>query len=78
LSSGHPALSGVDPLRLPLIYGLAVDPVFAILLFFQFAALLAFFALFATIGHDALLSQCKRELWRLKVVGKLAAPPLHF
>jgi hypothetical protein len=53
---GRPALSGVDPLRLPLICGLAVDPVFAVLLFLQLAALLTFFALLATIGHNPLLS----------------------
>jgi hypothetical protein len=45
-------LSGLIPFRFPLIHGFRVDPVFAILAFFQFAALLTFLALFAAIGHS--------------------------
>ena len=47
--------SGVIPLLLPLIYFVAVDSVFAILLLFQLAALFAFFALLAAIAHNSLL-----------------------
>jgi hypothetical protein len=49
-------LSGLIPLRFPLVCGFRVDSVFAILVFFQLAALLAFFALFSAIGHSSLLS----------------------
>jgi hypothetical protein len=50
---------GVNPLRLPLIYFAAVDPVLAILSLFLLDAHLAFFALLATVAHDSSSFQCK-------------------
>ena len=50
------ARSGVGTLLLPLVYVVAVDPIFSILTFFQFAALLSFLALFMTVAHEPLRS----------------------
>jgi hypothetical protein len=47
--------SGVNPLRLPLIPTVVVDPVFLVFALFRLATLLAFFALLAAIAHDRLL-----------------------
>jgi hypothetical protein len=47
---------GVNPLRLPLIYFAAVDPVLSL---FLLDAHLAFFALLATVAHDSSSFQCK-------------------
>src|SRR5437763_1222013 len=42
---------GVNPLRLPLLYLIAVDPVLAVLSLFLLDARLVFFALLATVAH---------------------------
>ena len=50
----------VNPFRLRIIHIASVYPVLTILSFFLLALPLNFFALLATVAHDASSSQCKR------------------